>query len=610
MIFTELLKTKKKLSAILGIIGLLIIVGIVRISTPNPPEITSVRAEVIDLVQSVSETGQVVSDVDLKYGWEMSGRVVSIRKTPGAAVKKGEVVAVLEQVKQRARLNEGLASLSSAQARLQLELAGPSEQDRKKSQASVDQASATLEQRKIELQKTESQADKNVFAAKRNLESAENDLQKIEGGEQSQIVTDAYANMANTLKSSVVTLRSSLTDADSVMGIDNAYANDDHEIYLNTTYMNQARASFYHAKNKIKDAEQLIYALTQPISKENIDKAAAVVSDAVSATYTHLFDILAVLSGTVPQGSFTQSDFETLQSTIATARTNVSTAGTNVTKGQQAIAAARTLLSTYAIAYQKAQFEYETAAKQAQADIAIAASLVKAAEASLISAQAQHESFVSPPRAVDIAGLRADVSRQAAAVEALRDDFAKTELIALADGVIGKLDIEVGETAIQNDPVLTLISPALSIEVDISESDISKVSLKDRAEITLDAFGDGVVLSGSVVSIEPGETEVSGVIYYKTTVVIDDMKGQDVRSGMTANVTITTETKPSVLVVPQRAVLTEDNKQVVRVLTNKKRGIFEQREVKTGLRGNNGMVEIVSGINEGEEVVTFVKEKK
>lgn len=610
MSIVEQLKKRKKLSIALGIVGVLIIGGIVKATMPTPPEITSAKVENIDLVQSVSETGQVVSDIDLKYGWESSGRVVSIIKRPGDLVKKGDVIAILEQTKARTRLNEGFASLASAQARLNVEFAGPSDYDRKKSEASVDQARATLEQRKIELEKTKSQADKTISIAKRNIESAENDLQKTEGGEQSQIITDAYANLINTMKASVVTLRSALIDGDSVVGIDNGYVNDDFEVFLNYTYLNQANTAYYEAKNAIQDAENKVVALSAQSDYFVIDSTVSFVNKAASAIYSHLFYVQAVLNGTLPAGNFTQTELDALKATIATARTNATAAGTNTTKGSQAVSAARNSLSTYSIAYHRAQTDYEAAIKQAQADIAIAETMVQASEASLRSSEAQHDGFIAPPRYVDIAGLRADVARQAASVQGLRDDLAKTELIALADGIIGKLDIEVGETASQNQPVLTLISPTLSVKVDISESDISKLSLKDIAEITLDAFGDAVKLVGSVVSIEPGETEVSGVVYYKTTILINDYKGQDVRSGMTANVTVTTETKVGVLAIPQRGVLSEDGVSKVRVLIDKKRGTFDIREVKTGLRGNNGMIEIVSGLNEGDEIVTFIKEKK
>ena len=78
---------------------------------------------------------------------------------------------------------------------------------------------------------------------------------------------------------------------------------------------------------------------------------------------------------------------------------------------------------------------------------------------------------------------------------------------------------------------------------------------------------------------------------------------------MTANIRITTDQKDNVLIIPQRAVLSENNKEFVRVLTDAKKIKHEKREVKTGLRGDDGMIEINEGLNEGEEIITFIKDK-
>jgi len=126
--------------------------------------------------------------------------------------------------------------------------------------------------------------------------------------------------------------------------------------------------------------------------------------------------------------------------------------------------------------------------------------------------------------------------------------------------------------------------------------------------ITLDAFGDDVELMGKVVSVEPGKTEVSGVIYYNTDILLSDTSDLPIRSGMTANVEIITETKEGVLVAPQRSIINESGKKYIRVLTNKTKGKFDKKEVETGLRGNGGLIEITSGVEEGDEIITFIKE--
>ena len=60
------------------------------------------------------------------------------------------------------------------------------------------------------------------------------------------------------------------------------------------------------------------------------------------------------------------------------------------------------------------------------------------------------------------------------------------------------------------------------------------------------------------------------------------------------------------LFIPQRAVVFDGNKNLVRVLKNGTE--VEEREVTVGIRGDEGVIQITSGLSEGEEVITFIKE--
>ena len=88
-------------------------------------------------------------------------------------------------------------------------------------------------------------------------------------------------------------------------------------------------------------------------------------------------------------------------------------------------------------------------------------------------------------------------------------------------GRLATLDVEIGENVSANQEVVDIVSPQLTVEVDISESDIAKVSVDDPVSMTLDAFGEDMVFTGTVASVDPAETEISGVIYYKTKILID-----------------------------------------------------------------------------------------
>ncbi|PIZ81866.1 MAG: hypothetical protein COY02_00925, partial [Parcubacteria group bacterium CG_4_10_14_0_2_um_filter_41_6] len=171
-------------------------------------------------------------------------------------------------------------------------------------------------------------------------------------------------------------------------------------------------------------------------------------------------------------------------------------------------------------------------------------------------------------------------------------------------GTITKKYYEAGEQTSLSSPVLEMIGEAtLEIEVDIPESDISKIIIGQETKITLDAFGDEREYTGSVTFVDPAETLISDVVYYRVKAAFSD-SGQ-VKPGMTANVTIITDMKENALYVPVRAVKSRNGDKYIEVLEN---GLVVEKIITLGLRGDEG-IEILSGLEEGDEVITFVKEK-
>jgi multidrug efflux pump subunit AcrA (membrane-fusion protein) len=126
-------------------------------------------------------------------------------------------------------------------------------------------------------------------------------------------------------------------------------------------------------------------------------------------------------------------------------------------------------------------------------------------------------------------------------------------------------------------------------------------------EITYDAFGTDRVFKGHVASIDPSSTLVSGVVNYKVTASIDDTK--DLRPGMTANMTIKVREKDHIIAIPTRAILIDEatSKKTVRVITNTKTKEFKEVPVTTGIEGDGGMIEVTSGLSQGDEFVVLIK---
>jgi len=105
-------------------------------------------------------------------------------------------------------------------------------------------------------------------------------------------------------------------------------------------------------------------------------------------------------------------------------------------------------------------------------------------------------------------------------------------------------------------------------------------------------------LTGTLQLVAPAASSQRGSTAYDAT--ISFVPGTlPVRPGMAANLTITTEQREGVLLVPNRAVRTLGRRKVVSRLQGK---IVQQVEVTTGL-SNQSEIEIIGGLNEGDVLV-------
>lgn len=208
-----------------------------------------------------------------------------------------------------------------------------------------------------------------------------------------------------------------------------------------------------------------------------------------------------------------------------------------------------------------------------------------------------------------ISAQEAKVAGVLAVLENYDAQIAKTMLRAPIKGVVTTQDAKFGETVSPNVTVVSLMSEGyFKIETNIPEADVAKIVIGDPARVTLDAYGGDVVFGTVVSTIDPKEIVIEGVSTYKVTLRFKE-KDERIRSGMTANIDISTETHKDVLKIPARAVTGRDGKKFVRVLTTDatKKEVPVEREVTVSLRGSDGNIEVTNGLTEGERVVTFEK---
>lgn len=196
----------------------------------------------------------------------------------------------------------------------------------------------------------------------------------------------------------------------------------------------------------------------------------------------------------------------------------------------------------------------------------------------------------------------AELQQAQARVRRIQAQIAQRTIRAPFDGVISAVDAEVGEIASSGSKVVSIVSGGdFEVVLDVPEIDVSKLEVGNMVDITLDAFGSREVWQGEILAISQAETYVDGVPVYETRVAFVT-PDERVRSGLSTTVTIATETRTNVLAVPIEFIDRDENGEFVNILIDEE--TTERRNVETGLRGSNGLVEIISGVEEGEIVST------
>ena len=202
---------------------------------------------------------------------------------------------------------------------------------------------------------------------------------------------------------------------------------------------------------------------------------------------------------------------------------------------------------------------------------------------------------------------RAQIKESEGAINEIKKQIGDTVLYSPMDGIVTKKNIELGENAVANASVLTVSSLGEPfVQLDVPESDIVDVKIGQKAMITFDALPSDEELAGEVFEIEPASTVISDVVYYKIKIKLAKLD-ERLKIGMSADADINTAEKNNVVMAPIRAVKNDNGQEYVEIL--KSDNITEKINVKTGLRGDDGMVEIISGLSGGENVVVLTNEK-
>ncbi|MBI2463976.1 efflux RND transporter periplasmic adaptor subunit [Candidatus Peregrinibacteria bacterium] len=588
------------------------------------------------LIQKVSITGRVKATEEVDLAFQDGGKIRKIFVKISDKVSEGQILAEVED-------NELLALLSQSQSAVQ------------SAEASMLQYEAALENQKVKLQElvrgTRSEeitiAETNVKNSKKTIEDAQKNLEAVtktgnaELERLTQIKTQAELDLKNTKEAANTDIENLLKESANLLIDSFAKAKDSverqpDEMFMNENLIGSTELSFNTSDiitetDVIRRRDELNVTLKdfKKYSDNAYNYSESELETALEQAKTYLLSIQTFLYKLTDALNYaiglSQTSINTFRTNLSTAITNTNTALTNITNKQQEIKTQKENnshnISTLeekvniseinknnqevtnennALAAETKLHEAENALATAEADF----NLKKAG--STAEQIASQKAQIKQAKAT-LASQEAQVKSAEAQVQNIEAQLAKKRILAPFKGIVTDTAVETGEIAAPNTPVISLISESLvQIETNVPEVDIAKLAPNNIAEITLDAYGSNTFFQGKIVHINPAESIIDGVATYKITIEFINPDERP-KPGMTANIDVETARRENVIVVPQRAIIYENEKSYVLFKTENEESL--KREVEVGIRGSEGEIEILSGLMEGEKIILSKKEQ-
>jgi HlyD family secretion protein len=549
---------------------------------------------------SVSATGNVEPRAQAELRFAVDGTVTEILVKPGDKVQAGQPLARVDDADLKLKLEQAQASLKQAQADREELLNGATEQEVAAAKARVAQAQAQYQQAAGRVTKSD------IAAARAKLDAAKARLAAIQSGHTDAHDAELALQQAQTqLQSKRDQLSASKTGAELRM---QQAANDLTKAQSNYS---TAKQNWQYVQDTGRDP------LNKTVDPQTGKSSRPKVSDQQRQQYYDTF-VQAEAAMHNAEAALKQAQVEYDSARQAEV--------TGVQAAEQDVASAQSKLDGLRAGganQQLASAQADVAAAQAELNQLTGASRsgdLESAEAGVTIAQQDLEKLIADPSASALAKAEAVVASAEVSVRQAQRNLDQATLTAPFAATIAQVNLRVGESSTSGGVATSgsgvsstsagIVIADLSgfhIDIPVDELDVAQIQPGQTVKIALDALAD-TDLTGRVVNIEPVATQNDkGTNTYKVTVEIDPTKAT-LRSGMTATAQIVTQSKPNAILVPRRAVQSENGESYVLIPKQgqpdpqTRRPASDRRKVTLGL-SNAEFVEITGGLQAGEQVL-------
>jgi RND family efflux transporter MFP subunit len=581
---------------IIGIIAVIVIAGITAFvlsrgatgtAATETPGWTTATANTGTIDAAVSATGSVEAQAQAELRFAADGTVTEILVKPGQQVQAGQPLARLDATDLQLAVEQAQADLKQAQADYQQLKDKASPQDISAAQARVAQAKGQYQQTSGSVTKAD------IAAAQAKLAAAQAKLASLQAGHTG----------ASDADMSLQSAQNQLAAKRDQLSLEKANAQNALQQRVNDlTKVQAAYSTALQSWQYVQDTGR------DPISpsttSEQGDSKPNRLNDAQRQQYYQAF-VQA------------EADLHTAEAAVQQAQvaydgarqaeiTGVQAADRDVAVAQAAVDKQRSGGAAEELAAARAEVESARAALS-QLTGANRSGNVAAAQAGIDIAQAELEKLTNDPSASDLARAEAGVARSEAALKVAQHQLAQATLVAPFSATIARIDLQVGERSAEEGVIAIADLSSFHIDIPVDELDVAQIKPGQTVKIALDAL-PGQDLTGTVTTIDPLATQTDKGTNTYTVMVTITATDPAVRPGMTAAAQIVTQHKEGIVLVPRRAVQSENGQSFVLIAKEgpvdrtTQTPANDKRPVTIGL-SNSESVEITSGLKPGDKVL-------
>jgi RND family efflux transporter MFP subunit len=295
-----------------------------------------------------------------------------------------------------------------------------------------------------------------------------------------------------------------------------------------------------------------------------------------------------------------QSAVRTAQAGLTSAQSAYDAAVNKSSHGKDQLTVAKAALDKATVALQSAQSAYDKVAWRSDIGMLSQSADLQKATIDYQSALANYNLTVTDINDSSVkSAAQALVQAQEALAQA-RDNLNQAKLAAPFDGIVLEVLAKAGDKVQAGAGLVCLFDPqAIEARTTVTEEDYPLARVGEKAQVYFDALPE-LVITGTVSYIVPLRDASSTSPVYPVYISLENVP-DTLAPGMTVDGSVLISKQSNVLRLPRALVhARSDGTAQIQVWNGRE---TETRTIKAGLRGDQ-YVEIVTGLNEGEQVVS------